>query len=74
LTFFFESLRSKKGKMKSERRGKFGERKALAFAVLFATLAFVSVGCASANLKILDCVFKNNEKECENRMGGSNEK
>ena len=40
--------------MKSERRGKFGERKekqkqkVLIFAVLFATLAFVSVGCASA--------------------------
>jgi len=32
--------------MKSERRGKFG--KALIFVVLFATLAFVSVGCASA--------------------------
>jgi len=38
--------------VESERRGKFGERKgkqtALIFAVLFATLAFVSVGCASA--------------------------
>jgi parallel beta-helix repeat protein len=32
--------------MKSERRGKIG--KALIFAVLFAALAFVSVGCASA--------------------------
>ena len=38
--------------MKSERRGKFGERKgkALAFAVLFAVLSFiiVSIGCVSA--------------------------
>ena len=37
--------------MKSERRGKFGERKEkiLIFAVLFVTLAFVSIGCASAD-------------------------
>ena len=36
--------------MKSERRGKFEKRKekALVFAVLFAMLAFLSVGCASA--------------------------
>jgi hypothetical protein len=35
--------------MKSERRrGKFWKGKALIFAVLFATLAFVSIGCASA--------------------------
>ena len=38
--------------MKSERRGKFGKRKekqkVLIFALLFATLAFVSIGCASA--------------------------
>ena len=67
--------------MKSERGGKFGRRKekqkVLIFAVLFAMLAFVSVGCASANLKILDSVFKNNERKlfvCENRMGGLNEK
>ena len=40
--------------MKSERRGKFGKRKALAFAVLFATLAFVSVGCASAATHYVD--------------------
>ena len=62
--------------MKSERRGKFGERNALAFAVLFATLALLSVGCVSANLKILDSVFKNNERKlfvCENRMGGLND-
>jgi len=39
----------KKKKMKNEkRRGKFGKRKALIFVVLFATLAFLSVGCASA--------------------------
>ena len=40
----------KKGKVKSERREKFGKRKALIFTVLFATLAFVSisVGCAFA--------------------------
>ena len=36
--------------MKSEKRGKVGKRKgkALIFAVLFATVAFISVGCASA--------------------------
>jgi len=35
--------------MKSEKRVKFGKRKALLcfFAVIFATWAFVSVGCAS---------------------------
>jgi parallel beta-helix repeat protein len=40
----------KKGKAKSEKRVKFGKRKekALIFAFLFAALAFVSVGCASA--------------------------
>ena len=40
--------------MKSERRGKFGKRKALAFAVLFAMLAFVSIGCASAATHYVD--------------------
>jgi parallel beta-helix repeat protein len=47
-------LRSKKGKVKSKRKGKLGKRKekqkVLIFALLFVTLAFlsVSVGCASA--------------------------
>ena len=34
--------------MKSGKKVKFGKRRALIFAVIFATLAFVSVGCASA--------------------------
>jgi|GEM_PF-1261920 len=34
--------------MKSKKRGKFGKRKALVFAVLFAVLAFVSAECVSA--------------------------
>ncbi|MCK4398543.1 MAG: hypothetical protein KAV25_06090 [Methanophagales archaeon] len=38
--------------MKSERRRKLGERKekVLICALLFATLAFISVGCASADM------------------------
>ena len=42
--------------MKSERSGKFGKRKqkALIFVILFATLAFVSVGCVSATTHYVD--------------------
>ena len=55
--------------MKSERRGKLGERKekVLICALLFATLAFISVGCASA-----DTIYVNPGESIQTAVNAAN--